>query len=136
MDNRELTLTDLLGDPMTLAVMAADRIDPAELEAALSGLAWRFEPAWPAAGRLRRCCLRRTSGSAFRGFFTPRQMNAYRPDATKRMRNNDCHKEEDQAVRKPIVSKAPVWKVMALGAGIALAMLSYPAHAAPASGGD
>jgi phospholipid transport system substrate-binding protein len=63
-------------------------------------------------------------------------MNAYRPDATKRVRNNDCHKEEDQAVRKPIVSKAPVWKVMALGAGIGLAMLSYPVHAAPASGGD
>src|SRR5882762_1023417 len=47
MDNRELTLTDLLADPMTLAVMAADRVDPAALEAALSGLARRFEPAWP-----------------------------------------------------------------------------------------
>ena len=63
-------------------------------------------------------------------------MNAYRPDATKCVGNNDCHKEEDQAVRKPIVSKAPVWKVMALGAGIGLAMLSYPVHAAPASGAD
>src|ERR1700726_3177166 len=63
-------------------------------------------------------------------------MNAYRPDATKCVGNNDCHKEEDQAVRKPIVSKAPVWKVMALGAGIGLAMLSYPVHAAPASSGD
>ena len=50
MDNRELTLTDLLADPMTLAVMAADRVDPAALEAALSGLARRFERAWPAAG--------------------------------------------------------------------------------------
>ena len=39
-------------------------------------------------------------------------------------------------MRKPIVSKASVWKVMALGAGIGLAMLSYPVHAAPASGGD
>jgi phospholipid transport system substrate-binding protein len=28
------------------------------------------------------------------------------------------------------------WKAMALGAGIGLAMLSYPVHAAPASGGD
>ena len=63
-------------------------------------------------------------------------MNAYRPDATKCVGNNDCHKEEDQAASKPIVSKAPVWKVMALGAGIGLAMLSYPVHAAPASGGD
>ena len=49
MDNRELTLTDLLADPMTLAVMAADRVDPAALEAALSRLPRRLEPAWPAA---------------------------------------------------------------------------------------
>ena len=39
-------------------------------------------------------------------------------------------------MRKPIVSKTPVWKVMALGAGIGLAMLYYPVHAAPVSGGD
>ena len=39
MDTCELTLTDLLVDPMTLAVMAADRVDPAALAAALSGLA-------------------------------------------------------------------------------------------------
>jgi phospholipid transport system substrate-binding protein len=39
-------------------------------------------------------------------------------------------------VRKPIVSKRPVWKALALGAGIGLAMLSYSVHAAPASGGD
>jgi phospholipid transport system substrate-binding protein len=52
------------------------------------------------------------------------------------MANNDWHKQEDQVVRKPIVSKTPVWKAMALGAGIGLAMLSYPVHAAPASSGD
>ena len=52
------------------------------------------------------------------------------------MVNNDWHKEEDQVVRKPIVSKTPVWKAVALSAGIGLAMLSYPVHAAPASGGD
>jgi phospholipid transport system substrate-binding protein len=39
-------------------------------------------------------------------------------------------------VRKPIVLKTPMWKAMALSAGIGLAMLSDPAHAAPASGGD
>jgi hypothetical protein len=39
-------------------------------------------------------------------------------------------------VRKPIVSKTPVWKAVALGAGIGHAMLSYSVHAAPASGGD
>jgi hypothetical protein len=44
MDNRELTLTDLLADPMIRAVMVADQVDPAALEAALSRL-----PAWPAA---------------------------------------------------------------------------------------
>jgi hypothetical protein len=49
MDTCELTLTDLLADPMTLAVMAADRVDPAALVAALSGLARRLEFARPAA---------------------------------------------------------------------------------------
>ena len=50
MDNRELTLTDLLADPMTLAVMAADRVDPAALAEALSGLARGLELARQAAG--------------------------------------------------------------------------------------
>ena len=50
MYDRELRLTDLLADPMTLAVMAADRADPAALAAALSGLARRLEFARPAAG--------------------------------------------------------------------------------------
>jgi hypothetical protein len=49
MYDRELRLTDLLADPMTLAVMAADQVDPAALEAALSRLPRRLEPAWPAA---------------------------------------------------------------------------------------
>jgi phospholipid transport system substrate-binding protein len=39
-------------------------------------------------------------------------------------------------VRKSIASKTPVWKAVALGAGIGLAMLSYPAQSAPVSGGD
>lgn len=39
-------------------------------------------------------------------------------------------------MRKPIVSKTPVWKAVAVSAGIGLAMLSDPVHAAPASGGD
>jgi hypothetical protein len=76
MDDRELTLTDLLADPMTLAVMAADRVDP--------------ELARPAAGG---GCGGTVSGarggSTFREFFTPRQTSAYRPGATKRVGNND-----------------------------------------------
>jgi phospholipid transport system substrate-binding protein len=39
-------------------------------------------------------------------------------------------------VRKPIVSKALVRKAATLAAVLGLAMVSYPAHAAPASGGD
>jgi len=39
-------------------------------------------------------------------------------------------------VRKPIVSKTPVWKAVALAAGMGFAMLSYSVHAATASGGD
>jgi hypothetical protein len=62
-DHRELTLTDLLGDPMTLAVMVADEVDPAALEAALSGLARKLELARPA--ERKRVC--------FGEFFTPRQ---------------------------------------------------------------
>ena len=39
-------------------------------------------------------------------------------------------------MRKPIASKTPVWKAVALTAWIGLATLSYPVHAAPASGSD
>jgi phospholipid transport system substrate-binding protein len=39
-------------------------------------------------------------------------------------------------VRKPIVSKALVRKAATLAAVLGLAMVSYPAHAAPTSGGD
>jgi hypothetical protein len=55
MDDHELTLTDLRGDPMTLAVMVADQVDPAALAAALSGLARRLELAWQA--ERRRVCI-------------------------------------------------------------------------------
>ncbi|MGC1888213.1 MAG: hypothetical protein WA709_19305 [Stellaceae bacterium] len=66
MDTCELTLTNLLADPMTLAVMAADRVDPAGLAAALSGLARRLEFAPPAAGG---AFSGAPGGSAFREFF-------------------------------------------------------------------
>ena len=39
-------------------------------------------------------------------------------------------------MRKPIVPKAPAWKAATLAAVLGLAMVPYPAHAAPASGGD
>jgi phospholipid transport system substrate-binding protein len=45
-------------------------------------------------------------------------------------------KRRTKAVRKPIVSKAPVWKAAILAAVLGLAVVPYPAHAAPASGGD
>jgi hypothetical protein len=48
MDHRELTLTELLDDPMTLAVMAADRVDPAALKAVLQVLVRRLQHAGPA----------------------------------------------------------------------------------------
>jgi phospholipid transport system substrate-binding protein len=134
MDDHELTLTDLLADPMVLAVMAADQVDPAALTAALSGLARRLEFARPAAGAT--LFPAHEAEAPFANSLRLVKTNAYRLDATKRVDNNDWHKEEDRVVRKPIVSKTPVWKVMALGAGIGLAMLSYPVHAAPVSGGD
>ena len=39
-------------------------------------------------------------------------------------------------MRKPILSKTPVWKAATLAAVFGLAMVGYPARAAPASGGD
>jgi phospholipid transport system substrate-binding protein len=39
-------------------------------------------------------------------------------------------------VRKPIVSKAPMWKAGTLAAVLGLAMVPYPARAAPGSGSD
>jgi len=39
-------------------------------------------------------------------------------------------------VRKPIVSRAPVWKVATLAAVLGLALVPYPAHAAPPNGRD
>jgi hypothetical protein len=79
MDDHELTLTDLLADPMTLAVMTADQVDPAAVALALSGLARRLELARPAAGGgCRGTVSGARGGSAFREFFTPRQTSAYR----------------------------------------------------------
>jgi hypothetical protein len=42
MDDRELTLAGLLADPMTLALMAADNVDLAELTAAWTALAGKL----------------------------------------------------------------------------------------------
>ncbi len=39
-------------------------------------------------------------------------------------------------MRKPILSKTPVWKAATLAAVFGLAMVGYPARAAPANGGD
>jgi hypothetical protein len=48
MHYRELTLADLLASPMTRAVMAADRVDPSALEAALDALARKLGVPLPA----------------------------------------------------------------------------------------
>jgi phospholipid transport system substrate-binding protein len=39
-------------------------------------------------------------------------------------------------MRMPMVPKTPAWKAVAVAAGLALAMFSYPVHATPASSGD
>ena len=39
-------------------------------------------------------------------------------------------------MRNSMRSKSLIWKTVALAAGVGLAMLSYPVHATPASGGD
>ena len=48
MCDHELTLTELLADPMIQAVMAADRVDPAELKAVLAVLTHRLQHTRPA----------------------------------------------------------------------------------------
>ena len=42
----------------------------------------------------------------------------------------------DQVTSKPIAPKAAAWKAAALAAGLGIAMLTHPVHAAPTSGGD
>jgi phospholipid transport system substrate-binding protein len=42
----------------------------------------------------------------------------------------------NQLTCRPMVPKTPSWKAAALAAGLGLGVLSYPAHAAPASGSD
>jgi phospholipid transport system substrate-binding protein len=42
----------------------------------------------------------------------------------------------NQVVGTQIVSKTPTWKAVAFAAGLGLGIVSYPAHATPASGGD
>ena len=42
----------------------------------------------------------------------------------------------NQAIGQSVVPKAPLWKGVAFAAGLGIAMLSGPIHAAPPSGGD
>ena len=42
----------------------------------------------------------------------------------------------NQVTNKPIVPKTAAWKAAALLTGLGIAMLAYPAHATPTSGGD
>ena len=48
MHYHELTLTELLDDPMTRAVMAADRVDPAALNETLSAVARKLQHSFAA----------------------------------------------------------------------------------------
>ena len=62
MGDRELTMADLLADPMTLALMAADKVDPAELAATWTALAARLALA-RAAEPARARCVQLTCGN-------------------------------------------------------------------------
>jgi phospholipid transport system substrate-binding protein len=42
----------------------------------------------------------------------------------------------DQPIIEPKIPKTPLWRALALAAGLALGMLCYPVHAAAASGSD
>jgi phospholipid transport system substrate-binding protein len=42
----------------------------------------------------------------------------------------------NRVASKPVIPKTPAWKAAALATGLGIATLAYPAHAAPATGGD
>jgi len=42
----------------------------------------------------------------------------------------------NQVTSKPIVPKTAAWRAVALATGLGIAMIAYPAHAAPGTGGD
>jgi phospholipid transport system substrate-binding protein len=42
----------------------------------------------------------------------------------------------DQVSSRPIVPKTAAWKAAALATGLGIAIIAYPVHAAPATGGD
>jgi phospholipid transport system substrate-binding protein len=42
----------------------------------------------------------------------------------------------NQAITEPMVAETPLWRALALAAGLALGMLCYPVHSATASGSD
>src|SRR5262245_7858904 len=41
-----------------------------------------------------------------------------------------------ETTHQSMLTPAPVWRALALAAGLGLGMLSYPVHAGPTSGGD
>ena len=63
-------------------------------------------------------------------------MNRDRRDATRRVGSNTDANRRTKLVRKPTVSNRLAWKAVTVAAVLGLATLPYPAHAAPASGGD
>jgi hypothetical protein len=67
MSRDELTIEELLGDPVTRAVMAADRVDPSELETMLRSMALRFLALRSMTPAIERAADRRCEKSAFNG---------------------------------------------------------------------
>ena len=132
MNDRELTLTDLLADPMILAVMAAYQVDVAALEAALSGLARRLELARPAAGGVAAALSPAPEAEA-------PFANSLRPvkrAPTDQMRQSGWQERFDTnrrttPVRKPIVLKTPVWRAAGLAARAGYGLGVSPRHSYP-----
>jgi len=131
MDDHELTLTDLLADPMTLAVMAADQVDPGSLAAALSGLARRLELAQPAAGSGCGGTVSGARGGSALSRILYASSNEYLPTKSGWATTVDTNGRT-----KPFVLKRPVWRAAGLAALLGLGLISDPVQSAPASGGD
>jgi hypothetical protein len=67
MSRDELTIEELLGDPVTRAVMAADRVDPSELETMLRSTGLRLLALRSMPPTIERAADRRSEKCAFNG---------------------------------------------------------------------
>jgi len=91
---------------------------------------------WSSVKRARLQLTRRWSSGRFRALSRQPQLLADSVPVELGTRAFDLLIDLIEAVSKPILPRTSVWRAVGFAAGLGLAMLSFPVHAAPASGGD